>query len=72
VAATRHAYHTNDLGHHSSAETVTAAARATRLALSRLDPSERDRPVGIALYADFAATDDDWNAYFTGWVRPES
>jgi hypothetical protein len=64
------AFHTSDAFHHPSAETVAAAVRAARLGLSRLSPAERDRPFGIALYVDFAATDADWNAYYTGWVRP--
>jgi hypothetical protein len=60
-------YHENDIGHHASAETVTAAVRGARLGLSRTDPN---RPhFGVALYVDFAATAADWAAYHEGWVR---
>lgn len=61
------AYHTATVGHHGSAETVRAAVRATRLALSR---SPDRRLVGLALYAEFAATDQDWRDYQDGWVAP--
>ncbi|MFJ6751059.1 hypothetical protein ACIQNI_23150 [Streptomyces sp. NPDC091266] len=58
-------FHTDDMGHHASAETVRAAVRGIRLGLSRED---RDRKqFGMALYVDFAATDEDWSAYRRGW-----
>ncbi|MED7822982.1 glycoside hydrolase family 18 protein [Streptomyces chiangmaiensis] len=60
-------YHEDDMGHHASAETVTAAVRGARLGLSRTD-SGRTR-FGVALYVDFAATEADWAAYRKGWVR---
>ncbi|MER6124942.1 hypothetical protein ABT173_20340 [Streptomyces sp. NPDC001795] len=60
-------YHEDDIGHHASAETVTAAVRGTRLGLSRTD-ADRTR-FGVALYVDFAATEADWAAYREGWVR---
>ncbi len=60
-------YHQDDMGHHASAETVTAAVRGARLALSRTD-ADRTR-FGVALYVDFAATEMDWAAYRKGWVR---
>ncbi|KUJ70730.1 hypothetical protein ACZ90_01865 [Streptomyces albus subsp. albus] len=62
------AYHTNDAGHRSSAETVHAAVRGTRLGLGREDRDRRR--FGVALYVDFAATDGDWTAYRKGWGRP--
>lgn len=58
------AYHTNNAGHHASAETVAAAVRGVRLGLGR---SQRER-FGVALYVDFAATDSDWSAYRQGWL----
>ena len=58
-------FHTDDLGHHASAETVDAAVRGARLGLTRED-RERRR-FGLALYADFAATAGDWEAYRRGW-----
>lgn len=59
------AYHTDDVGHHESAETVAAAVRGARLGLGRED-ADRER-FGVALYVDFAATDGDWSAYREGW-----
>ncbi len=64
----RPAFHTDDIGHHASAETVAAAVRGARLALSRED-ARRER-FGVALYVDFAATPGDWAAYHDGWGAP--
>ncbi|MFI8518579.1 hypothetical protein ACIGEZ_12255 [Streptomyces sp. NPDC085481] len=58
-------FHEDDLGHHESAETVTAAVRGARLGLGRTDPG-RER-FGLALYVDFAAQEGDWAAYRAGW-----
>ncbi|MFI2302438.1 hypothetical protein ACH5AL_26875 [Actinacidiphila glaucinigra] len=58
-------YHTNNLGRHAWAETVTAAVRGARLGLAREAPS-RER-FGLALYVDFAATPADWAAYRSAW-----
>lgn len=43
---------------------VTAAVRGVRLAIGS---AERPR-FGVALYADFAATEADWDAYRTDWL----
>jgi hypothetical protein len=59
------AYHDNTLAHHASAETVAAAIRGVRLALG----SDQRQEFGVAVYADFAATEPDWNSYHTDWVR---
>ncbi|BBJ43937.1 membrane protein [Streptomyces antimycoticus] len=64
------AFHTDDIGHHESAETVAAAVRGVRLGLSRED-ARRER-FGVALYVDFAATPGDWAAYQRGWGAPKS
>lgn len=61
------AYHDNHLGHHESAETVTAAVRGIRLAMGE---RPADRAFGVAMYVDFAATDSDWAAYHDGWLSP--
>ncbi|MDJ1136382.1 hypothetical protein NMN56_031435 [Streptomyces iconiensis] len=61
-------YHTDDMGHHASAETVPAAVRGVRLGLARED-RERRR-FGVALYVDFAATENDWEAYRRDWCAP--
>ncbi len=58
------AYHTDDWGHSASAETVSAALRGVRLALG----GNPRQSFGVALYADFAATDADWSAYRRGWL----
>lgn len=58
------AYHTDEPGH-TSAETVAAAVRGVRLAWT-------GRPVGVAVYAEFAATAGDWAAYYSGWVDPDT
>ncbi|MGH8884601.1 MAG: hypothetical protein ACRDYX_05405 [Egibacteraceae bacterium] len=63
------AFHTDDLGHHESAETVAAAVRGVRLAVSG---HPRRAPFGVALYVDFAATPEDWRAYHRDWVDPRS
>ncbi|MFL4906804.1 hypothetical protein ACJ6WF_27330 [Streptomyces sp. MMS24-I2-30] len=56
----------NRFGHWAHAETVPAAVRGVRLGLSRTAP---DRPrFGVALYVDFAATEEDWRGYREGWV----
>ncbi|MEV5077949.1 hypothetical protein AB0K74_03805 [Streptomyces sp. NPDC056159] len=60
-------FHDNRFGHRASAETVPAAVRGVRLGLSRTDAG-RER-FGVALYVDFAATEDDWTAYREGWLR---
>ncbi|MER6534505.1 glycosyl hydrolase family 18 protein [Streptomyces sp900105755] len=60
-------YHENRFGHRAHAETVPAAVRGVRLGLSRTAP---DRATfGVALYVDFAATEDDWTSYRKDWVR---
>ncbi|MGW5658600.1 glycoside hydrolase family 18 protein [Streptomyces sp. NPDC003758] len=56
-------YHEDHIGHHASAETVTAAVRGARLGLSRTDADRTH--FGVALYVDFAATAADWAAYRT-------
>ncbi|GAB2866428.1 hypothetical protein GCM10027074_37270 [Streptomyces deserti] len=60
-------FHENRFGHWNHAETVPAAVRGARLGLSRTDPG-RER-FGVALYVDFAATEEDWRAYQEDWVR---
>ncbi|MEV8095335.1 hypothetical protein [Kitasatospora sp. NPDC085879] len=59
------AYWADDVGHRGSAETVEAAVRGARLALGR---SGR-QSFGLALYVDFTATPEHWNAYRRGWCR---
>lgn len=61
-------FHTDDLGHRASAETVPAAVRGVRLGLSREDADRRR--FGVALYVDFAATAADWKSYRDDWCGP--
>ncbi|MGV9628945.1 hypothetical protein [Streptomyces sp. NPDC003487] len=60
-------YHENRFGHRGAAETVPSAVRGVRLGLTRTDADRAH--FGVALYVDFAATEADWAAYRTGWVR---
>lgn len=61
------AYHGSTVQHRPGAETVPAAVRAARLAA----PRPGTQAFGVALYADFSATEDDWRA-LGGWVSPPS
>ncbi|MCC3773101.1 hypothetical protein [Streptomyces sp. UNOC14_S4] len=58
-------FHTDEMGHHGHAETAVAAVRGARLGLTREDGG-RQR-FGLALYVDFAATEQDWRAYRQSW-----
>ncbi|MEU2772697.1 glycoside hydrolase family 18 protein [Streptomyces sp. NPDC007162] len=60
-------YRENRFGHWAHAETVPAAVRGVRLGLSRAAPDRAN--FGVALYVDFAATEDDWTSYRKDWVR---
>ncbi|TDW87850.1 hypothetical protein EV137_5934 [Kribbella pratensis] len=57
------AYWENNPAHWGDAETVSAAVRGARLGLG---DSPRQN-FGLALYVDFAATDEHWTAYRDGW-----
>jgi hypothetical protein len=57
------AYWENNPAHWGDAETVAAAVRGARLGLG---DSPRQN-FGLALYVDFAATDEHWTAYRDGW-----
>ncbi|TDO50339.1 hypothetical protein EV651_12023 [Kribbella sp. VKM Ac-2571] len=57
------AYWENNPSHWGNAETVSAAVRGARLGLG---DSPRQN-FGLALYVDFAATDEHWTAYRDGW-----
>jgi hypothetical protein len=59
------AYRDGEPGH-TSAETVPAALRGLRLAVS----DNPGRPVGAAIYAEYTATAQDWHDYQTDWVTP--
>jgi hypothetical protein len=59
------AYWENNPAHWGNAETVSAAVRGARLGLG---DSPRQN-FGLALYVDFAATDEHWAAYRDGWCQ---
>jgi hypothetical protein len=61
-------YHYTNFAHHASAETVAAALRGVRVALTANDADGRG--VGVALFADYSSTAQDWQSYVSGWVRP--
>ncbi|MBP0453300.1 hypothetical protein J5Y04_27705 [Kitasatospora sp. RG8] len=54
-------------GHWGHAETVDAGIRGIRLGLGRYDLHRRN--FGVGLYVDFAATEQNWADYRSGWVR---
>lgn len=58
------AYHDKHLFRRDGAETVAAALRGIRLALGDQPTA---RPFGVALYVDFAATEQDWASYRGSW-----
>ncbi|MFG6190789.1 hypothetical protein [Nonomuraea sp. JJY05] len=59
------AYHDHGVPWLDNAESVAMAAEGARLALS--EHGRRDR-FGLALYVDFAATEEDWHEYVTRWM----
>jgi hypothetical protein len=59
------AYHDHDLSYLDRAESVAIAAEGARLALSEHGRRER---FGLALYVDFAATQEDWSEYTDHWA----
>jgi hypothetical protein len=59
------AYHDHGVPWLDDAESVAMAAEGARLALSGHGRRER---FGLALYVDFAATEEDWQEYMTGWM----
>ncbi|GII55017.1 membrane protein [Planotetraspora thailandica] len=61
------AYHDHIVGLSDHAESVATAADGARLALTEHGPRAQ---FGMALYVDFAATEEDWKEYQTAWVRP--
>ncbi|MGV9270595.1 hypothetical protein ACWDRR_38815 [Kitasatospora sp. NPDC003701] len=54
-------------GHWGHAETVDAGIRGIRLGLGRYDLDRKN--FGVGLYVDFAATEQNWADYRSGWVR---
>ncbi|GAA4582141.1 glycoside hydrolase family 18 protein [Planotetraspora phitsanulokensis] len=61
------AYHDHIVALSDFAESVASAADGVRLALTEDGPRSN---LGLALYVDFAATEEDWKEYETAWVRP--
>ncbi len=59
------AYHDHRFFRYDSAETVAAAVKGIRLALGS-QPPQRD--FGVAIYVDFAATEQDWASYHRDWL----
>ncbi|MCF2531406.1 hypothetical protein [Yinghuangia soli] len=60
-------YHDDTIGHHENAERAGTAARAVRIGLDAAGSDRRN--FGVALYVDFAATEEDWAAYHREWMR---
>lgn len=61
------AYHDHGVPWLDSAESVAIAAEGARLALTSY--GRRDG-FGLAMYVDFAATEEDWAEYGTAWLLP--
>jgi hypothetical protein len=59
------AYHDDNMRHHRDAETMPAALRGVRLAVTA-HPPQRD--FGVAVYVDFTATTADWASYQRDWA----
>ncbi|GIH92122.1 membrane protein [Planobispora siamensis] len=64
------AYHDHGVPWRDASESVAVAAEGARLALGG-HGSPRER-FGLALYVDFAATEEDWAEYHRFWNRPGS
>ncbi|WP_030450755.1 hypothetical protein [Herbidospora cretacea] len=58
------AYHDHKLGLTDYAESVEMAAEGLRLVISETPRQD----TGLALYVDFAATEEDWREYRESWV----
>ncbi|MEV0232367.1 glycosyl hydrolase family 18 protein [Nonomuraea sp. NPDC050786] len=58
------AYHDHGVAWADGAESVAMAAEGAKLALTEHGRRER---FGLALYVDFAATEEDWQEYMTRW-----
>lgn len=63
-------YHYTNLAHIASAETVAEATRGIRVAMTAT--GARGRDFGVALFADYSATPQDWRSYVSGWLRPRT
>jgi hypothetical protein len=61
-------YHYSNLAHDASAETVAAAVRGVQVALTA--KGARHRGFGVALFADYSSTPQDWDSYVSDWLRP--
>jgi hypothetical protein len=61
------AYHDDSMIHHGDVETMEHALRGVRLALGE---HPTDRTFGVAVYVDFTATPEDWDAYQRLWHAP--
>ena len=59
------AYHDQGVVWGDYAESVAMAAEGAKLALTGYGKRER---FGLALYVDFASTDEDWREYAAGWL----
>lgn len=60
-------YHYSTFAHRSSAETVGAAVRGVRVALTA---TGRRANFGVAMFADYSSNAADWRSYRADWLRP--
>jgi hypothetical protein len=59
------------LGFHPSAENLRSGLRGVRKGLARMDPTATRR-VGVALFAEWTTSQDEWRACRNEWVQPVS
>ncbi|GAB3271708.1 glycoside hydrolase family 18 protein [Kineosporia babensis] len=60
------AYHDQKIYRWDSAETMAANIAGVQQGLEGVP---RDRPIGVSLYVDFDATDQDWASYRDDWAQ---
>jgi len=63
------AYDDHTFSHHVGAETVAAAIHGIRVAVTAAGRGRGGR-FGVALFADYSATPQDWASYRQDWVQP--
>jgi len=61
-------YHYTNFVHSDAAETVATAVQGVRVALTASHASSR--VVGVALFADYSSTPQDWRSYVADWRKP--
>lgn len=58
-----------NLGHWPGAENVRSGVRGVRLGMADIDEADRSQ-IGIAVYAEWTTTAEEWRTYQQDWLRP--